>query len=92
MLRRARPQGGTTSGLTWGFRVARLAGFEPAAGCLEGSCSVQLSYRRPQSIVHDRRRGQASSERIPPRRRVRQSVWQRAALREAPGLAYRRVP
>jgi len=42
--------------------------------------------------VHDRRRGQASSERIPPRRRVRQSVWQRAALREAPGLAYRRVP
>ena len=33
---------------------ARLAGFEPAAGCLEGSCSVQLSYRRPEFIVHDR--------------------------------------
>src|SRR6266536_1876910 len=34
--------------------VARLAGFEPATGCLEGSCSVQLSYRRPEFIVHDR--------------------------------------
>jgi hypothetical protein len=29
-----------------GFLLARLAGFEPATGCLEGSCSVQLSYRR----------------------------------------------
>ena len=26
---------------------ARLAGLEPATGCLEGSCSIQLSYRRP---------------------------------------------
>jgi hypothetical protein len=30
-----------------GFLVARLAGFEPATRCLEGSRSVQLSYRRP---------------------------------------------
>jgi hypothetical protein len=36
-----------------GGGLARLAGFEPAAGCLEGSCSVQLSYRRPELIVHD---------------------------------------
>jgi hypothetical protein len=26
--------------------LARLAGFEPAAYYLEGSCSIQLSYRR----------------------------------------------
>ena len=26
--------------------VARLAGLEPATGCLEGSCSIRLSYRR----------------------------------------------
>ena len=28
-------------------RVARPAGFEPATTCLEGRCSVQLSYGRP---------------------------------------------
>ena len=32
-------------------QVARLEGLEPPAGCLEGSCSIQLSYRRPGSIV-----------------------------------------
>ena len=26
--------------------VPRLAGLEPATGCLEGSCSIRLSYRR----------------------------------------------
>ncbi len=26
--------------------MARLVGFEPTAYCLEGSCSIQLSYRR----------------------------------------------
>jgi hypothetical protein len=26
--------------------VARLKGLEPLAHCLEGSCSIQLSYRR----------------------------------------------
>ena len=26
--------------------LARLKGFEPLAYCLEGSCSIQLSYRR----------------------------------------------
>ena len=35
----------------WGFDLARLAGLEPATGCLEGSCSVQLSYRRRGPIV-----------------------------------------
>ena len=28
-----------------GEALASLAGFEPATGCLEGSCSIQLSYR-----------------------------------------------
>ena len=27
-------------------RMARLGGFEPPALCLEGRCSIQLSYRR----------------------------------------------
>src|ERR1022692_3012473 len=36
--------------------LVRLAGLEPATGCLEGSCSIQLSYRRPGLIVHDRGR------------------------------------
>jgi hypothetical protein len=31
--------------------LARPAGFEPATRCLEGSCSVRLSYGRPQTIV-----------------------------------------
>ncbi len=33
-------------------RSARPAGFEPATGCLEGSCSVRLSYGRPEVILH----------------------------------------
>jgi hypothetical protein len=33
-----------------GFWLARLAGLEPATGCLEGSCSIQLSYRRPRQF------------------------------------------
>jgi hypothetical protein len=32
---------------------ARLAGFEPATRCLEGSCSIRLSYRRLPMIVQD---------------------------------------
>ena len=28
------------------YLLARLKGFEPLAHCLEGSCSIQLSYRR----------------------------------------------
>ena len=28
------------------LRVARLEGLEPPAHCLEGSCSIHLSYRR----------------------------------------------
>ena len=40
--------------------VARLKGFEPLTYCLEGSCSIHLSYRRiscaqwgpPQSLPH----------------------------------------
>jgi hypothetical protein len=33
-------------------RSVRPEGFEPPAGCLEGSCSVRLSYGRPNVIVH----------------------------------------
>ena len=29
-----------------GEKRARLEGLEPPAGCLEGSCSIRLSYRR----------------------------------------------
>lgn len=36
--------------------MARLGGFEPPTHCLEGSCSIQMSYRRhvkhPKSIGH----------------------------------------
>ena len=31
--------------------MARLAGFEPATTCLEGRCSIQLSYRRSSGLV-----------------------------------------
>jgi hypothetical protein len=34
------------------FCRARPAGFEPATRCLEGSCSVRLSYGRPEIILH----------------------------------------
>jgi hypothetical protein len=33
-------------------RFARPAGFEPATRCLEGSCSVRLSYGRSKVIVY----------------------------------------
>jgi hypothetical protein len=34
-------------------RSVRPEGFEPPAGCLEGSCSVRLSYGRPEISVAD---------------------------------------
>ena len=36
-----------SEGVEWGMResMASLAGFEPATRCLEGSRSIQLSYR-----------------------------------------------
>jgi adenosylcobinamide-phosphate synthase len=63
--------------------MARLAGFEPATRCLEGSCSVQLSYRRPESIVHERSAAFTSSWRNEPGGGLRR----RPALREARGRA-----
>ena len=41
---------------------ARLAGLEPATGCLEGSCSIRLSYRRLRGHCARRRshRGHAA--------------------------------
>ena len=40
--------------------MARLEGLEPPAGCLEGSCSIRLSYRRmmqlwPAEVVYWKR-------------------------------------
>ncbi len=32
-------------------KMARPAGIEPATHCLEGSCSIQLSYGRPRSTI-----------------------------------------
>jgi hypothetical protein len=37
--------------LAWSFEWARLAGFEPATRCLEGSCSIRLSYRRLLNVL-----------------------------------------
>src|SRR5215469_3233835 len=34
-----------------GLWLARLAGFEPATRCLEGSCSIRLSYRRLPNVL-----------------------------------------
>src|SRR5436189_4006738 len=42
--------------------VARPAGLEPAAPSLEGSCSIQLSYGRVDSIVRRTPRPTPSSE------------------------------
>ena len=46
------------------LRPVRLAGFEPATRCLEGSCSIQLSYRRYASHCAGSRsrRGHTSAE------------------------------
>jgi hypothetical protein len=34
------------------LKLARPAGFEPATRCLEGSCSVRLSYGRSEISLH----------------------------------------
>ncbi len=31
--------------------MVRLEGFEPPTHCLEGSCSIQLSYKRASCVV-----------------------------------------
>jgi hypothetical protein len=41
-----------TSNISIASELARPAGFEPATRCLEGSCSIRLSYGRPVTIVH----------------------------------------
>ena len=85
------------------FWLARLAGLEPATGCLEGSCSVHLSYRRPDLLCMTGVTCSTRSGRNPPRcgqhrqqaaasARHRCESLRRAARRQARGLAYRRVP
>gem|GEM_PF-4489539 len=32
--------------------MVRLAGIEPTTTCLEGRCSIQLSYKRNGTVVH----------------------------------------
>src|SRR5712691_4908500 len=60
------------------FDLARPAGFEPATRCLEGSCSVRLSYGRPNVIVHGQDHMKAT------RRSQCVGLWRR---RSAPALA-----
>ena len=36
--------------------MVRLRGFEPLAYCLEGNCSIQLSYRRISAVVSYQRK------------------------------------
>ena len=60
-----------------GEALASLAGFEPATGCLEGSCSIQLSYRdacgkRIDQFSKRTIGGQANRERPRPRSCARQ--------------------
>ena len=40
------PQSGALTGLSYIHHMARQKGLEPLAYCLEGSCSIQLSYWR----------------------------------------------
>ena len=44
----------STARFTREICLARLAGFEPAAYYLEGSCSIQLSYRRKKTTGQTR--------------------------------------
>lgn len=39
------------------FYLVRLEGFEPPTHCLEGSCSIQLSYKRAFRVVVEDGRG-----------------------------------
>jgi hypothetical protein len=74
-------------------QVARLAGFEPATGCLEGSCSVQLSYRRPEFIVHDQGHALDTVVANPAVAAGPAGTGPAGAgLRAGPGRAYRRDP
>ena len=34
------------------MNMASLAGFEPATRCLEGSCSIHLSYRDVMNLMN----------------------------------------
>ena len=36
--------------VNWLEKLARLARLERAASCLEGSCSIHLSYRRVRAV------------------------------------------
>src|SRR6266568_1158278 len=58
--------------------LVRPAGFEPATRCLEGSCSVRLSYGRPNVIVHGQDHMKAT------RRSQCVGLWR---CRSAPALA-----
>ena len=56
--------------------LARLKGLEPLAHCLEGSCSIHLSYRRvsKENKGQENGAGQTSPERGP-RKAVLQTLW-----------------
>ncbi len=45
--------------------MASLEGFEPTTRCLEGSCSVQLSYRDPAPVYHSMEQSIAVEKALP---------------------------
>ena len=61
--------------ILWGYSqlLASLEGFEPTTRCLEGSRSVQLSYRDLAQVYHS----------------MEQSIEMERPLPVAPGLAQR---
>ena len=47
--------------LSYTHHMARLKGLEPLTHCLEGSCSIQLSYRRIKNGAGDGNRTHTTS-------------------------------
>ena len=72
--------------------LARLKGLEPLAHCLEGSCSIHLSYRRvsKENKGQENGAGQTSPERGS-RKAVLQTLWgkegQGNGARDAPRVS-----
>ncbi len=65
--------------------VVRLKGLEPPTHCLEGSCSIHLSYRRILCLFQAPRR--ESPPFRGPRKAVPQALWGKEARRSERALA-----
>ena len=73
---------------------ARPAGFEPATRCLEGSCSVRLSYGRSEIIVAGEYHASATcrSQCVAPRTTADSQVYEQGtAVTTSPVAAIRHV-